>query len=233
MLFDGMKPFRAQAPTPALNKPSNKVSGLGQSLIFHRPVAFSVLVGGLFSLVAIFSAVAKDAKPMLTYIGTYTGAKSKGIYLSHFDLRTGTLTGPELAAETKNPSFLALHPNHHILYSAGEVDEFGGKKGGIVSAFGIDSATGALTLINRQSSGGGGPCHLSVDREGKCVLVANYGGGSIAALPIDASGKLGEPATFIQHNGSSVNRQRQSGPHAHFITTDPANHFALACDLGL
>jgi 6-phosphogluconolactonase len=87
--------------------------------------------------------------------------------------------------------------------------------------------------LNHQSSGGTGPCHLAVDQTGKCLLTANYGSGSIAALPIGADGSLGEPGSVIQHHGSSVNPQRQAGPHAHFITPDPANRFALACDLGL
>jgi 6-phosphogluconolactonase len=90
-----------------------------------------------------------------------------------------------------------------------------------------------LRLLNQQASGGGGPCHLAVDRTGKCLLVANYGSGSIAALRIQADGKLVETGAVIQHAGSSVNRQRQAGPHAHFITPDPANRFALTCDLGL
>jgi len=85
----------------------------------------------------------------------------------------------------------------------------------------------------RQASAGAGPCHLSVDPAGGTVLVANYGSGSIAALTIQSEGKLGESSSTIQHAGSSIDRQRKEGPHAHFITTDPANRLALACDLGL
>ena len=170
---------------------------------------------------------------MLVYIGTYTGAKSKGIYVSRFDPATGRLTAPELAVATASPSFLALHPSRRFLYAVGETAIWHGKRVGAVSAFSMDAKTGQLTLLNRQSSGGAGPCHLAVDRSGKCLLVANYGNGSIAALPIQADGALAEPGTVIQHQGSSVNPARQAGPHAHFITTDPANRFALACDLGL
>jgi 6-phosphogluconolactonase len=171
--------------------------------------------------------------PLLVYIGTYTGAKSKGIYVSRLDAATGKLSPPELAAETKSPSFLAVHPNRRFLYVAGEMSDFAGKKAGAVSAFSIDAKTGKLTLLNQQPSGGTGPCHLAVDQTGKCVLVANYTSGSIAALPIQSDGLLAEPTATIQHHGSSMNPQRQEGPHAHYITTDPANHFALACDLGL
>jgi 6-phosphogluconolactonase len=170
---------------------------------------------------------------MRVYFGTYTGAKSKGIYVSRFDTATGALTAPELAVATASPSFLALHPSGRFLYAAGETSILEGKRVGAVAAFSVNAQTGRLTLLNRQSSGGEGPCHVAVDKTGKCLLVANYGNGSIAALPIRADGGLAEPATVIQHQGASVNPERQAGPHAHFITMDPANRFALVCDLGL
>jgi len=174
-----------------------------------------------------------NSKQFFVYIGTYTGAKSKGIHVARFDSASGTPAPPELAAETPNPSFLAIHPNQKFLYAANEVGEFGGKKSGAVSAFVIDSHTGRLAALNQQPSGGDGPCHIAVDRTGKSVLVANYGGGSVESLPIKPDGSLDAPTTFIQHHGSSVDPKRQEGPHAHFITTDAANRFALACDLGL
>ena len=170
---------------------------------------------------------------LLVYVGTYTGGKSKGIYVARFDSAAGRLTSPELAAETPSPSFLALSSGGRCLYAVNETGNLDGKGGGGVSAFSRDAKTGQLTLLNRQPSGGTGPCHLAVDRTGKCLLVANYGSGSIAALPIQADGRLSEPVSILQHRGSSVDQQRQAGPHAHFITPDPANHFALACDLGL
>ncbi len=170
---------------------------------------------------------------MLAYIGGYTGPKSKGIYVSRFDTDKGQLSAPELAVETESPSFLALDPHRHFLYAVGEVNRSDGKPTGSVSAFSMDTLTGKLTLLNRQSSGGAGPCHLAVDQSGKCVIVANYGNGSVAALPISENGKLGEPSTVIQHQGSSADAKRQEGPHAHCITIDPANRYALACDLGL
>jgi 6-phosphogluconolactonase len=176
---------------------------------------------------------ASNAREMLVYFGTYTGAKSKGIYVSRLDLQTGKLTPAELAAETKSPSFLAIHPSRRFLYAVGEVADFGGKRAGSVAAFSIDRQTGQLTLLNQQSSGGDGPCHLVVDKAGKNVLVANYGGGSVAALPVGDDGKLAEASAFIQHTGSSVNPSRQKEPHAHSINLDAANRFAAAADLGL
>jgi 6-phosphogluconolactonase len=193
-----------------------------------------VLLGGvLWSAISQMFCMSAETKSSLAYIGTYTGAKSKGIYVARFDSESGKLSDPELAVETKNPTFLALHPNGHVLYAVGEIDVFQGKKTGAVSAFSIDSSTGKLTLLNQQASGGTGPCHLAVDKTGKCVLTANYGSGSFAALAVEADGKLGELQSKIQDTGSSVDRSRQAGPHAHYVTTDPANRYALGCDLGL
>ena len=184
-------------------------------------------------LVAQFFCFAVGAGEFQVYFGTYTAGKSKGIYVSRFDSTTGKLTTPELAVETRNPSFLALHPNGKYLYSVAEVDSTQGRPAGGVAAFAIDDASGKLTALNQQNSGGTGPCHVSVDATGKCLLVANYGSGSIASFPIHADGSLGEAATTIQHAGLSVNKDRQAGPHAHFLLPSPDNRFALAGDLGL
>jgi len=168
------------------------------------------------------------------YFGCYTGVKtgSKGIMRSGFNSATGTLTEPVLAAETGSPSFLALHPGGKFLYAVGEM-EVPGFKGGPVSAFAVHQPDGALTLINQADSIGGGPCHLSLDATGKMAMVANYGTGSIASYPVKEDGSLGVAASFIQHEGSSVDPARQAGPHAHSLNRSPDNRFVFACDLGL
>lgn len=176
------------------------------------------------------SVMATTAATYRVYFGTYTGAKSKGIYQSRLDTGTGQLTAPELAAETGNPTFLAIHPNHRFLYAVGELN---GIRGSAINAFAIDSATGKLTPLNQQLAGGTGACFVAVDKAGKNVLVANYGSGSVAVLPIQPDGRLAAASSVIQHTGSSVNPQRQKGPHAHSIFLDTANRFAFAPDLGL
>lgn len=170
---------------------------------------------------------------MRVYVGTYTQRDSKGIYLLELDLETGTLKDGGLVAEVRNPSFVALNPAQTHLYAVSEVSDIGEKKVGGVTAFEIDPATGKLAMLNSQPSGGAGPCHLVVDRSGQNVLVANYGGGSVACLPIDKDGKLKPASSFIQHTGSSVDKGRQEAPHAHSINVDAANEFAIAADLGL
>ena len=197
---------------------------------FLRASALGALAAVLFHPAPAAGAAAKPA-PVL--IGTYTSGASKGIYASEFDPATGQLTVPTLAAGAKNPAFLARHPNGRFVYAVAEIADVGGGKGGAVAAFERDPATGKLTPLNQQPSGGAGPCHLTVDRTGHCLLVANYGSGSIAALAIQADGSLAAPAAPIQHRGASVNASRQSGPHAHQVVIDPANRFALVCDLGL
>ncbi|HME00351.1 MAG TPA: lactonase family protein [Terriglobia bacterium] len=167
------------------------------------------------------------------YVGTYTGPKSKGVYAYRFDASTGQLVSRGLVAESVNPSFLAVDPSRRFLYAVNEVADYQGRKSGGVSAFAINPHTGALTFLNEVASGGPGPCHVSLDKTGKYVLVANYDGGSVAAFPRLAHGRLGEASAFIQHTGHSVNPQRQQGPHAHCILTSPDNRFALAADLGL
>jgi len=167
------------------------------------------------------------------YVGTYTTDASEGIYVYRMDPATGALEFSSSAAAGENPSFLAIHPQQRYIYAVNEIGEYDGKSSGAVSAFSINSTTGALSFLNRQSSGGPGPCHLTVDSTGKFVLVANYGGGSVCMLPIGNDGQLREATDFVQHEGFSVNPGRQNSPHAHSITTDVANNFAFAADLGL
>ena len=175
-----------------------------------------------------------QAGELLVYFGTYTnGPLSKGIYSSRLNLATGQLSPAQLAAESENPSFLAVHPKRDFLYAVNEVGKFEGQNSGSVSAFAMDRQSGALKFLNRHSSAGAGPAHVTIDSEGKNVLVANYGGGSVAVLPTAANGSLQPPSSTIQHSGSSVNPNRQKGPHAHSINLDSSNRFAYAADLGI
>ncbi len=195
-------------------------------------VATWAIVGGL---AAMASADAPGGEPAAwsVYIGTYTRGESRGIYRSVLCAAHGTLSEPELAAETANPSFLAIHPNRRFLYAVGEAGLFEGRPEGGIVAFAIDPNSGMLTRLNAQSSQGRGPCHLVVDGAGRNVLVANYGGGSAAVLPIDPDGRLRPATAFVQHEGSGVDPRRQSAPHAHSVNLDAANRFAFVADLGL
>jgi len=169
----------------------------------------------------------------LVYVGTYTQKVSKGIYAYRFDPATAQLTSLGLAAESVNPSFLAVDPSRRILYAVNEISQYEGRSSGGVSAFIIAPGTGKLTLLNEVPSGGAGPCHLALDNTGRYLLVANYDGGSLSVFPILKDGSLGKATAFVQHKGGSVNPQRQEGPHAHSVSFSPDNRFALCADLGL
>jgi 6-phosphogluconolactonase len=202
----------------------------------RRSFTFTAIVSlalGLTTMAQQKPSPGTPAGELIVHIGTYTGPSSKGIYVSRLNTATGALTEPVLAAETPSPSFLALHPSRDLLYAVNEIGDYEGKRAGSVSAFAIDRKSGLLKAINRQSSGGGGPAHISTDRKGTHVLVANYGGGSVAALPIAPDGSLRPMSGFVQHTGSSVNPSRQKEPHAHSIDLDPSGQRAYVADLGL
>jgi 6-phosphogluconolactonase len=173
------------------------------------------------ALVLAFSGAA-DGRT-LVYFGTYTDGRSKGIYVSVLDTASGRLSAPELAVETVNPSFLAVHPTGRFLFSVNEVEA------GSVSAFAIDASTGRLTLLDQSSSMGSGPCYLSLDRTGRHLLVANYGGGSVSVLPVGADGRPGPASASVQHEDAD----RPGAARGHSIDVDAANRFVLAADLGL
>jgi 6-phosphogluconolactonase len=168
------------------------------------------------------------------YVGTYTNTgKSQGIYAYRFDAKTGKLEPIGLAGQATNPSYLAIHPSRRYLYAVSEISNFSGQRSGAVSAFSIDRKTAKLTPMNQVPSRGSGPAYVSVDKTGKAALVANYGSGSVALLPIKADGSLEEGKSFDQHSGKGTDPRRQAGPHAHSILASPDNRFALSADLGL
>ena len=190
----------------------------------------------VMSLTACFTgtAMADDTlsqQEQFLYIGTMVEGDEPGIYRFAFNRDSGSLRPLGSTGGLSRPGFLALAPNGERLYAVGRL---GGKAkpNGAVAAFSIDRGTGELTRLGEPlPTGGDSACHVSVDATGRCVLVANYGG-SVASFTVDPDGSLGERATHIEHEGSSVH-PRQKGPHAHSINPDPANRFAIAADLGL
>jgi 6-phosphogluconolactonase len=202
------------------------------TISFRRCLPWLVLVV-ILSLVTVAAAKESPKNKYLLFVGTYTEKESKGIYAYRFDAASSELTPLGVAAETTNPSFLAIDPSHRFLYAVNEVQNYKGASSGAVSAFAIDSLTSKLSLLNQVPSRGADPCYIAFDQTGKYALVTNYTGGSVAVFPVQPDGTVGEPSAFVQHRGSSVNKERQEGPHAHWIETTPDNRFAIALDLGL
>jgi 6-phosphogluconolactonase len=187
--------------------------------------------------IGVFGALASRAEgwtrqSRFFYVGTYTqSGKSDGIYLCLMDPLTGEVTIRN-SFKSVNPSFLITDLRRMRLYAVNEVTEYLGKPSGGVSAFAIDTPTLNLRLLNEQATQGADPCHLTLDRKGKTLLVANYTGGSITALPVRSDGTLGMATEVKQHEGSSI-KEQQKGPHAHCIILDAAERYALAADLGI
>jgi len=187
-------------------------------------------------VLAALASLAAAPQEYLMYVGGYTFKSGKGIYAYRFDPASGKLTPLGLAAETLNPSFLAIQPNGRFLYTVNEFasNEFppDAKKNGTISAFSADDKTGKLTLLNSVSSGGAFVPHLAVDASGRTLVAVNYQSGSTVAFPIHADGKLGEVSSLIQHSGSSVDPKRQTGPHPHGVAIAPGNRFVIIPDRG-
>ncbi len=200
--------------------------------ITRRVFAFFLV---LCAPLALFSSAQSSEKSVargqyLVYVGTYTTkTESKGIYAYEFDSATGKLTPKGVAAETPDPSWVAVHPSGKFLYAANEAG-----KASTVSAFAIDAKNGKLTILNQLPSLGEDPCYLSFDKTGKYVLVANYSSGTIAVFPILADGRLGEHTAMLKDQGATgPNKERQEGPHAHWIEVSSDNRFVFVADLGL
>src|SRR5271170_2050254 len=202
----------------------------------RRSTALRLLLALVLALCALSApGVATEAarQKYLFYVGTYTDHGSMGIYAYRFDSASGESTSLGLAAESTVPSFLAIASSGQFLYAVNEISQFNGQPAGAVSAFAIQPMTARLTLLNQVPSRGEGPAHIALDRSGKYALVSNYDRGSIAIFPVLEDGRLGESTAYVQHKGSSVNKKRQEGPHAHAAVFSPDNRFVIVADLGL
>ena len=168
------------------------------------------------------------------FVGTYTRGGSEGIYSYRYDAGSGQLEPLGLAAKTDNPSFLTVAPGNKFLYAVNESRDYQGAASGGVTAFSVDRKAGKLTQLNEVASRGVNPCYISMDRTGKYVLVANYGGGNVAVFPLSSDGSIGEASSVVRDDGPlGPNQKRQEAPHAHWIQASGGNRFAYVSDLGL
>ena len=191
-------------------------------------VVMSVAVAALLSARSPGKPSAK--KNYLVFVGTYTTkTASKGIYAFRYDASSGKLSPLGVAAETRDPSWVAVHPKGKFLYSVNEAG-----KNSMVSAFSLDARSGKLTLLNQLPALGEDPCYLSFDRTGQYLFAANYTSGNVVVFPIEADGKLGAATANVRDEGQlGPNKERQEGPHAHWIEASAGNRYAYVSDLGL
>ncbi len=184
--------------------------------------------------VLLITAVGAYPAEYLAYVGTYTGKGSDGIYAYRFDPATGaTRAGRSRRPQPTIRPFSRPIRTGRFLYAVNELEAFRGEPTGAVSVFAIERASGKLRLLQQVPSLGGSPAHVSLDATARYLLVANYGGGNVAVFPIGSDGRLGPHSAFVQNAGSSVNPERQAGPHAHFIAVTHDNRLAITADLGL
>lgn len=151
------------------------------------------------------------------YVGTYTAGSSEGIYKLDFNTETGALSNLTLSSITDNPSFLTYSPNRKYLYSTNGTDS------GFLSSYAVNE-DGSLTAINRVSSKGEGPCHISINAEGTKIAISNYVGGTLAIFEVNTDGSLGEASQVFNHNTKNETAHVHS---AKFFKND-----LFAADLG-
>lgn len=189
----------------------------------------SIVVGVTLGIIAQRT----EGNEMLVFISAFAPGDEGAIHAYKLELDTGELKQVHRTTDVEHPFFMALSPDGKVLYSIHSSGQFGGETHEQVAAYEVVGRSGRLKLLNRQSALGSAACYLDVDVTGKALVVANYSSGSVASLPVREDGSLGEASSFFQHEGSSINTERQEGPHAHCIVVSPDNRFAFVADLGL
>lgn len=189
---------------------------------------FPIVVGAM----STDAAQRTHADEPLVFVSAFAAGDDGAVHAYRLETETGRLKPVHRTTDVEHPFFMAVSPDHRFLYAI-HAQAFGGEEHEQVAAYEIEGRTGRLKLLNRQSALGAASCYLDVDATGKTVVVANYSTGSVASLPVQEDGSLGEASSFFQHAGASVDPARQKGPHAHCIVVSPDNCFVYAADLGL
>ncbi len=174
----------------------------------------------------------------------YANGRGEGIYLANVDDATGALSGLKLVARDKSPAWFVLSADHKFLYTINEIDSYGPGKSGSVTAYAVDTKSGALKKLNTVDSGGAGPCFISIHASGKFALVANYIGGSYSVLPIKSDGSLGEASDVVKPGGPASSASAADAPpgqgpaganrptRGHMIASDPSGQYVVGDDAG-
>ena len=181
----------------------------------------------IYLLMALLFSVNGFSQHYYLFVGTYTSGKSEGIYVYDFNAANGSAKKISVA-KSSNPSYLAIAAGGKYLYAVNE----GGEQGH-VSSFSFNKKSGRLTFINEEESGGADPCFIAVNNTRKWAVVANYSGGSLAALPIKNDGAIEHTAQIIQHVGKGTDTVRQEKAHVHSTFFSPDEKYIFSADLGM
>ncbi|HYH16494.1 MAG TPA: lactonase family protein [Flavisolibacter sp.] len=184
----------------------------------------------LLSCIAVTGISLLSQAQYTLLVGTYTSGKNQGIYVYDFASNTGDALLRD-SVKSSNPSFLAVAPNDRYVYAVNE--DGSDKGGGKVSAYSFSESGKKLSFINQQPSMGDHPCYITVDRKNRWVVVGNYSSGNLSVLPIAPDGGVGSSVTNMQHQGQSINQNRQKAPHVHATVFSPDNKYLFVPDLGI
>lgn len=188
---------------------------------------FSAILCG-FILCATIVVAQSNGHRYLLVSGYTRTLPDKGIAVYDFNTQTGELKFHAVTGGIENPSYLAVSRNGKYVYAVSE------KNKGTVVAYRFNRLLGKLDSINQSPVGGRGPCYVSTDDAATHVFIANYSDGSLSAIKLNKDGSLDTTAIqTIQHSGSSINKDNQSGPHVHSMVLSPDNNYVLCADLGI
>jgi 6-phosphogluconolactonase len=185
---------------------------------------------GLIILFMANNASSQQNNKQLFLVGTYTEDESQGVNLVSLDPSQGEFSIESVNGKIKNPSYVIANKANTLAFA---VQESEGDRGGEVSSFRIDKDSKKLTKINSVKSEGDGPCYLALDPSEQFILVGNYGGGNLSVIPVNAEGELNSAVQTKDHTGSSINKERQEGPHVHSVVFHPKKNQVFVADLGI
>lgn len=173
-------------------------------------------------------AIETEPGDLYLFAGTYTSKQgSKGIYVYRFNADTGNADSITMV-EVDNPSFLTLSADERFVYAVSEND----KEESAVHSFTFDKRNGSLELLNSQPVNSSYPCYITVDRRGRNLHTANYGGGSISTFQLNDDGTIKPTPSTLVFRGSGPDSTRQESPHLHSVRYSPDGKHLFASDLG-
>ncbi len=181
----------------------------------------------------ILNTIPMNAQKSTFFVGATDRDSDKAIAICRLDEQDGNFEVVAMADGGKRPGYLALSSDKQFLFAVSSEKSKGSENEHSINAFSLAKETNALKHLNTRPSRGMNPTHISVNPVYDFVYAANYGSGSVVSFAFDDSGKLSEPLSSFQHEGSGPNPERQKGPHAHYIHASNNGKYVYSADLGI